>query len=155
MGSFRLLSRSWLNLAIFVAATLLMGCTSAGTTLPYLAQIESINPSLPGLEIRATTGGGGELEIKNDTHQEVMLINEQGQPYVRLVSDGVYELLGSNWVKTKDTSVYYCHDPRLAYKGPEPDSHTLQVIKQWVITGQLGNQTFTVSGQTIYTPNKN
>ncbi|MEM2130181.1 MAG: hypothetical protein QXZ70_06250 [Candidatus Bathyarchaeia archaeon] len=141
-------------LILSFAVIVLASCASTTVTLPYTAQIETIQPDQPGLEIRATAGGGGEIEIINRTAQEVILLDEQGYPYVRIMPDGVYELLGSTWVKTKDTPVYYCHDPRLVYDGPEPDVRAPQVMKQWTITGQIGRQTFIISGQTVYNPNR-
>lgn len=147
-------SRSTQVLAILLVVIVSVSCDSRGVTLPYLAQIETIYPNMPGLEIRATAGGGGELEIINRTAQEVMLLNEQGHPYVRLVSDGVYELIGTTWVKTKDAPVYYCHDPRIVYDGPAPVARAPQVMKRWTITGQIGSQIFAVSGQTVYTPDR-
>jgi hypothetical protein len=131
---------------------ILASCVSTGIALPYKAQIGAIDPQVPGLEIRATAGGGGELEIINRTAEEVMLLDEEGQPQVRLVSDGVYELLGSTWAKTKDTPVYYCHDPRIVYRGPEPTDRAPQVMKRWTISGRIGEQTFKVIGQTVYSP---
>lgn len=91
----RLLSRSVHVLVLLLAMVILASCVSTGIALPYKAQIGAIDPQVPGLEIRATAGGGGELEIINRTAEEVMLLDEEGQPQVRLVSDGVYELLGS------------------------------------------------------------
>ena len=150
----RPLSRSQWTLIMLLVIMALVGCTSTGIALPYVARIETINPDLPGLEIHATAGGGGELEIINRTGQEVTLLNEQGDPYVLIVPDGTYELLGGTWVKTKDAPVYYCHDPRIVYEGPKPAACASQVVKQWTITGRVGDKTFTINGQTVYMPGR-
>lgn len=145
-----MLTKRFWKLVILIVLVLLPGCDTTGIVLPYVAQVESVEPEIPGLEIRATAGGGGELEIINHTGQEVILLDEQDNPYARLAPDGVYELIEGTWQKTKDIPVYYCHDPRIVYEGPEPTAGGSQVVKQWRILGQVGDKTFTISGQTIY-----
>ncbi len=154
MALAKLPSRLQWTLVMSLIILALVGCASKGIALPYVSQIEAVNPDLPGLEIRATAGGGGELEIINRTGQEVTLLNEQGDPYVRIMPDGTYELLGGTWVKTKDAPVYYCHDPRIVYSGPEPTTRNSQVMKRWTIIGRVGEQTFTINGQTVYIPDR-
>jgi hypothetical protein len=130
----------------------LAACGSSGVVLPYVAEVDAVRPEVPGLEVRATAGGGGELEVTNRTGQEVTLLDEEGKPYVRIAPEGVEELLGGTWTRTRDTPVYYCHDPRLVYRGPEPDPPVAQVVKRWTIAGLAGQQAFTIEGRTLYTP---
>jgi hypothetical protein len=141
----------WVLVLLFVSIAL-VGCNTRGITLPYVAHISEISPELPGLTIRATAGGGGELEITNHTGAELTLLDVGDVPYVRLARDGVYELVGEQWVKTSETPVYYCHDPRLTYHGPEPASQSTQVVKRWVIHGYAGAKKFVVTGTTEYLP---
>jgi hypothetical protein len=138
--------------AILLVVAILGSCAFPGVTPPYTAQVDDISPDLPGVEFRATRGAGGELEITNHTEQELVLLDEHAQPYIRLAPDGLYELRETTWVRTKDSPVHYCHDPRIVYDGPEPDSRKTQVVKRWTIAAQLGDQTITVTGRTIYQP---
>lgn len=143
--------RPW-KLAILMVLVLLAGCSGTRVVLPYVAQVKSVEPGVANLKIRATAGGGGELEIVNHTGQQVILLDEQGDSYVRITPDGVFHRSGGTWSKTKDTPVYYCHDPRIVYEGPEPASGEHQVVKQWEITGLVDEQEFVVRGQTMYVP---
>jgi hypothetical protein len=139
-------------LMILAVILVLEGCIQEKRVLPYVAQVESVEPQVPGLEIRGTVGGGGELEVVNHTDQDVTLFDEQGTPYVRIQPDGVYEFLGNTWKKTKDTPIYYCHDYRIFYQGPEPSTHSRQLMKTWAITGNIGGQTFLIKGHTDFIP---
>ncbi len=142
--------------SLFLLVSLaLVCCTSTSVVLPYIAQVESVRPEIRGLIIQGTSGGGGELEIRNQTTQEVTILDEQGSAYVSLTPDGVFELLGETWVNTKNTSEYYCHDPRIVYLGPEPSNRFPQIMKKWTITGKIGQQIFKVDGITSYSPNGN
>lgn len=138
----------------FLTMPIISGCTPVAIVMPYVARVETVTPDITGLVIQATSGGGGELEIINNTDLEVVLINESGDVYVRLTPTSVYELIEGKWTKTKDTPIYYCHDPRIAYIGPEPDSRSSMVVKDWYITGKAGDEVFTITGNTLYIPHK-
>jgi len=148
--------RTCLRLMVQLPATLailsLAACSPPEIALPYVAQVEAIVPELPGFEVRSTAGGGGELEVVNHTDQEAWLLDEQGRAYVRLGPHGVYEMIGGMWKKVREEPVYYCHDPRLTYSGPPPSSRRASPVKRWIITGRLGEEPFTISGQTVYRP---
>lgn len=135
-----------------IAASLLPGCGHPDVVLPYRAQVEQVLPSIPGLRITATAGMGGELEIVNDTGAELKLLDEQGTAYVRITSDEVFERRDDNWVKTKETNVYYCHDQRIRYTGPRPNKRNETIVKTWELHGEVGEQEFTILGHTVYRP---
>jgi hypothetical protein len=135
-----------------IAAILLPGCGQPDVMLPYRAQVEQVLPSITGLRITATAGMGGELEIVNETGAELALLDEQGTAYVKITSDGVFERRGDNWVKTKETNVYYCHDQRIRYTGPAPKERKETIVKAWELHGTVGEQGFTILGQTVYRP---
>ncbi|MBK9714924.1 MAG: hypothetical protein IPO81_27055 [Kouleothrix sp.] len=128
----------------------LAGCGAPIAPAAPYAQVESVQPPIPDLQIQATAGMGGELEIVNRTNQEVVLFDERGAAYVRVTPTEVFERHGGVWTKTKDSNVYYCQDPRIKYAESELASGGARAPKRWSIQGQAGAHGFTITGQTIY-----
>jgi hypothetical protein len=118
---------------------------------PYRAEIIHIDPAIKGLSIQATSGGRGELEVVNHTSDDVFLIDENGQDFVRITPTEVYELRNGVWVKTKESNTYYWSDARISYMGEGTGTEIDQKGKSWQVTGHVNATVFTVQGRTTKT----
>lgn len=56
----------------------------------YLTEITAVSPDVEGLRLRVLEFGG-QLELVNDTGEEVLILGYQGEPYLRITDDGVFE----------------------------------------------------------------
>ena len=61
----------------------------AGAT-NFTARLRSIDPEVPGLDIRLVEHGG-RMEITNTTGEEALVLGYQDEPYLRIGPDGVFE----------------------------------------------------------------
>ncbi len=57
----------------------------------YFAVVDRVEPEIPGLIVRATTGVVGEIEIVNNTRQNVYLFDEEGNEVLKITATGVFK----------------------------------------------------------------
>jgi hypothetical protein len=87
-------------LRVAVAAAVLVGATAApaaahvigGGAEPtnYRTTVSGFEPAVPGLEAR-TAAPGDRLELVNGTGQEVLVLGDRQEPYLRVGPDGAFE----------------------------------------------------------------
>lgn len=56
----------------------------------YLTEITSVTPRVEGLQLRVLEFGG-QLELANNTGEEVIVLGYQNEPYLRITAEGVFE----------------------------------------------------------------
>jgi len=81
-----------LALLVVVAAAGPAGAHGVGGLEPtnYETTVRGIEPSVPGLEVRAIDLGAS-IELRNDTGDDVLVYGYQGEPYLRIEPRGVWE----------------------------------------------------------------
>ena len=151
--------RTWqfLFLLVVLVCALVTGCDGTGEI--YIAHVDKVEPTVPGLSVEATMGIRGEIIITNDMGTEVLYIYDQdGQEQFKITSmetlcknkkgDWVHFSDGNWMVYGSSTIVYYCGSmcgqPAGRYRG--------QVMKEWVIEGRAGDTPFNIYGRTVYEP---
>ncbi len=76
------------SLAFGIAAGLVRA--DAGNT-NYRSELRAVQPTVPGLELRVLSGDDA-LELRNSTGRTVLVPGYEGEPYLRIVSDGKVEV---------------------------------------------------------------
>lgn len=95
----------------------------------YYAHIDTIDPPIDCLQIKATRGCGGELEIKNHCDQ-------------------IFYLEGEKLLEANDEKTYYYHQ-KVSFSG-ENIENMKTYDKSWTLRGELGSTPITITGSTAY-----
>lgn len=119
----------------------------------YLAEIERVEPEIPGLIVEETTAVVGAITVINETGKDIY--NEEGDEEIMKITpsevlekdkDGQWVHLRSSNVKSLGGEIpYHEHSPerpRGQYNG--------QVMKEWVVRGRVDDTPFQIIGKTVY-----
>ena len=120
----RLVMRAGMAVAVGTFATLLVAAPASAHTISgprptnFRTRITSITPDVPGVHVRVVDLGS-RLELTNDTDTDVIVRAPEGEPYLRIGPDGVFENLLSpatylNRSRSGDSAV----QPVAAYARP-------------------------------------
>ena len=146
----------------------------------WASNITSISPQVPGLTVRLVEDGS-RLEVSN-TGPQITVIGYEGEPYLRVGLDGVYENLESpatylncsragcsipvgvnvggapRWKKISSGHIARYHDHRTHWMGsvPPPDvqraPNQVHIEANWTVTMMQGSTLITVKGNYIWIP---
>jgi hypothetical protein len=142
--------------------------------------ITSISPQVPGLTIRLVEDGS-RLEVTN-TGPEITIIGYEGEPYLRVGPEGVFENLESpatylncsrtgcaipgtldingppQWKKISSGHIARYHDHRTHWMGSQPPPDVARAPNQrhveatWTVTMKQGPTVITVKGNYTWIP---
>ena len=122
--------------SLAVAALLAAGPAHAhggGTHTGFQAAVSYIEPAHPGLLVRVL-GGHERLSVANLTDKDVVILDERGQPFVRIPA-GRAEV----WA-----------EPRIGATEAPPEREGL--VRNWEIRGTADGESFTIVGFLGYRP---
>jgi hypothetical protein len=138
-------------------------------------------PDQPGLEI-ITIEAGARLQLTNNTGQPVEVLGYQGEPYLEIRPDGVYEnyhspatylnitiahvdppahadpTLPPVWNKVSDDAMFRWHDQRTIWTEVNPpafvdaDPGSPHHIRDWTVPVRIGASALAVTGSLDYVP---
>jgi hypothetical protein len=111
----RFVVRAGMAIAVGLLATLLVAAPASAHTISgprptnFRTRITSVTPDVPGVHVRVVDLGS-RLELTNDTDVDVIVRAPEGEPYLRIGPDGVFENLLSpatylNRTRSRDTAV--------------------------------------------------
>lgn len=86
--------------AVVLAAVVAIGAPPAGAhdvgslLSNYETRLTSVTPQVDGIEV-AVIEGGNRIEVRNDTDEELVVLGYEGEPYLRVGPEGVFENLNS------------------------------------------------------------
>lgn len=147
----------------------------------YRTRITDVEPSLDGLELRVVEAGG-RLELVNRTGEEVVVLGYEGERYLRITADGVFENRRSpavylnatrsggvpvpgaadpdappHWVRVADGPTARWHDHRLHWMTGDPEEVRAEpdrrhAVARWELPIRVGSEAVTVRGDIVYVP---
>ncbi len=100
----------------------------------YVATVSAIEPNVVGLQARTVLGD--QVLVSNLTRGAVVILDEQGRPFIRIPSGG-----SRAW-----------HDPRVVELRPRPapaegaGESEGRFVKNWRIPGRAGRREFAIEG---------
>jgi hypothetical protein len=111
----RFVVRAGMAIAVGLLAALLVAAPASAHTISgprptnFRTRITSVSPDIPGVTVRVVDLGS-RLELTNDTDVDVIVRAPEGEPYLRIGPDGVFENLLSpatylNRTRSGDTAV--------------------------------------------------
>jgi len=149
----------------------------------YETRVLSIEPEVPGLTVKAVDLGD-RLELTNETGEDVVVLGYEGEPYLRVGPDGVFENQRSpaatlndqripsesevpddadpeaapEWERIGGGTTVRWHEHRAHWMGNDdpkavrdnPDQE--QVVQEWTVTLQQGDETIDVNGDLLWVP---
>lgn len=118
-------------LLFILLSNFIIPITAHAYCAPYVAVINSIEPNFDCLQIRATGGCGGELEIVNNCPQIFYLEGEK-------IGNDSYQ----------NSNYHYFHQGIQWYGDLINDEKVNQ--HNWQLVGKLGDQRVVINGKTIY-----
>lgn len=138
-------------------------------------------PGLPGLEI-ITIEAGARLQLTNHSGRNVEVLGYQGEPYLEIRPDGVYENIHSpakylnvtimhvdppahadptrapEWAKIADGPRYRWHDQRALWTRPQPPDFVVadpgkpHHIRDWTVPMRAGTAPLALKGTLTWEP---
>lgn len=175
--------------AVFTAALALILTTGTpaqahGADAPdatnYLVKVVRA-PQLPGLEI-ITIEAGARLQLTNKTGRNIEVLGYQGEPYLDVRPDGVYENIHSpatylnitiahvdppahadptvppSWKKVSDKPIHRWHDQRVLWTSPQPPPQVAanpdapHHIRDWTVSMRAGATPLELAGTLEWIP---
>ncbi len=109
-------------LAVATLAAVLSPAAAAhgdGGTLGFTSQVTALQPAIPGLELRVLDGDD-QLELRNETGEEVVVLGYDGEPYLRFADGAVFRNKRSPATYLNDDRYGNVHVPAEASAKAEP-----------------------------------
>jgi hypothetical protein len=182
-----LVRRTAAFLALLIAVVVVPGTPASAHTVSgagatnFKTTLVSVAPAEPGLRMRVVENGS-RLELSNTSSVEITVLGYQGEPYLRVGPQGVFEnrrspatylnrtrqggALGPDadykavpvWQKTSDGHTALWHDHRIHWMLPQPPLPVRQrpavqrLVFTWTVALVRAGQPVTVTGTLSWVP---
>jgi hypothetical protein len=109
----------------------------------FLSTVSGVEPTVPGL-LASVVGGDQLLSVRNWSGRTVVLLGEDGRPFLRFSGNRVERRANGAWELVKRGSSYAFHDPRIHVVGPPPERSG--VVRNWRVAGTANGLPFAIRG---------